>query len=91
MTVIFHDLIYKTLKDYVDEILVKYFDAIDHVSHLEEVFDHLAKYHLMLNPKKCIFGITYGKLLGFIVSLCGIEIDPQKVKAIMNMPPPKIL
>ena len=45
----------------------------------------------MLNPKKCVFGVTSGKLLRFIVSRCGIEIDPQKVKAIMDMPPPKTL
>ena len=45
----------------------------------------------MLNPNKCVFGTTFGKLLGFNVSRCGIEIDPQKVKAIMDMLPPKTL
>lgn len=91
MTVIFNDLIHKTHEDYVDYILVKYINALDHLSHLEEVFDLLAKYCLMLNPKKCIFGITSGKLLGFIISRCDIKIDPQKVKAIMDMHPPKTL
>ena len=91
MTTIFHDLIHKILEDYVDDILVKSHDLMDHLSDLETVFDRLAKYHLMLNPKKCVFGVTSGKLLGFIVSRRGIEIDPQKVKAIMDMPPPKTL
>ena len=91
MTVIFHDLIYKILEDYVDDILVKSLNALDHLSHLEEVFNRLAKYHLMLNPKKCVFGVTSEKILGFIVSRCGIEIDPKKVKAIMDMPPPRTL
>jgi hypothetical protein len=91
MKVIFHDLIHKILEDYVDDILVKNLNALDHLSHLEHVFNQLAEYHLMLNPKKCVFGVTSGKLLGFIVSWLGIEIDPKKVKAIMNMAPPRTL
>ena len=87
MTVIFHDLIHKILEDYVDDILLKSHDLMDHLSDLETAFDRLAKYHLMLNPKKCVFGVTSSKLLGFIMSRHSIEIDPQKVKAIMDMPP----
>ena len=41
---------------------------------------------LRLNPTKCIFGVTSGKLLGFIVSKRGIEVDPAKIKAIVDMP-----
>ena len=44
-----------------------------------------------LNPKKCVFGVKSGKLLGYIVSRRGIEVDPAKVKAIMDMPPPTTL
>ena len=44
----------------------------------------------MLNPKKCIFGVTSRKLLGHIVSQKGIEADPKKIKAIQEMPIPKI-
>lgn len=68
MTVIFHDLIHKILEDYVDDILVKSMSFLDHLADLEVVFDRLAKYHLMLNPKKCVFSVTSGKSLGFIVS-----------------------
>lgn len=84
MTIIFHDLIHKTLEDYVDDILVKYLNALDHLSYLEEVFDWMAKYHLMLKPKKCVFDIRSDNCLGFIVSWCNIKIGPQKLKAIMN-------
>ena len=76
MIAISHDLIHKILEDYVDDILVKSHDLMDHLSDLEKVFDRLSKYHLMLNPKICVFGVTYGKLLGFIVSRLGIEINP---------------
>src|SRR5262244_1463344 len=44
-----------------------------------------------MNPKKCVFGVSSGKLLGFIISQRGIEIDPNKAKAIAEMPPPKNL
>lgn len=87
MTVIFHDLIQKNLEDYVDDILVKSISVMDHLADLEVVFDRLAKYHLMLNPKKCVFGVTSSKLLGFIVSRGDIEIDPKKVQAIIDVPP----
>ena len=42
-----------------------------------------------MNPNKCTFGVSSGKLLGFIVSNRGIEVDPTKVKAIREMPPPR--
>lgn len=45
--------------------------------------------NLKLNPKKCFFGVSSGKLLGYIISIREIEIDPKKGKAIMDMPPPR--
>uniref|UniRef100_A0A2N9F0R4 RNA-directed DNA polymerase n=1 Tax=Fagus sylvatica TaxID=28930 RepID=A0A2N9F0R4_FAGSY len=56
---------------------------------LRKLFQRLKKYQLRLNPNKCAFGVTSGKLLGFIVSGRGIEIDPAKVQAIRSMPAPK--
>ena len=50
----------------------------------------IEKYNLTLNPKKCIFGVILRKLLGHIVSQKGIEADPDKIKAIQEMPIPKI-
>src|SRR3954464_5024495 len=55
------------------------------ISDLKETFDNLQKYNMMLNPKKCIFGVPAGKLLGFIVSTRGIEVNPEKIKAILNI------
>ena len=48
-----------------------------------------SKFKLRLNPNKCTFGVRSGKLLGFIVSEKGIEVDPAKFKAIQEMPEPK--
>ena len=44
---------------------------------------------MKLNPSKCVFGITSGKFLGFMVSQHGVETNPNKVQAIMKMAPPK--
>lgn len=49
----------------------------------------MRKYDLKLNLNKCIFGATSSKLLGFIVSRRGIEIDPAKIKAITEIPAPR--
>ncbi len=62
----------------------------DHLVNLLKLFQCLGKYRLRLNPNKSVFSITSGKLLGFIVSERGIEIDPAKVQAIQSIPTPKI-
>ncbi|PKI77713.1 hypothetical protein CRG98_001897 [Punica granatum] len=48
----------------------------------------IEKYKLQLNPAKCTFGVKSGKLLGFVVSEKGIEVDPDKVKEILELPSP---
>ena len=53
------------------------------------VFERIRFYKLLLNPKKCTFGLTSGKLLGFMVSQRGIEVDPNKIKEIIEMKPPR--
>nr|CAN67021.1 hypothetical protein VITISV_007533 [Vitis vinifera] len=47
------------------------------------------QFRLRLNPKKCTFGVTFGKLLGYMVSERGIEVDPDKIIAILDMPAPR--
>ncbi|GLJ30588.1 hypothetical protein SUGI_0605680 [Cryptomeria japonica] len=89
MTTIFHDMMHTIMEDYVDDLLAKSLTREGHLEILEKIFDRLEQYHVRLNPKKCVFGVTSGKLLGYIVSSKGIEVDPAKVKAIMDMPPPK--
>ena len=46
---------------------------------------------MKLNPAKCVFGVASGKFLGFMVSQRGIEVNPEKVQAIINMTSPKIV
>ena len=42
---------------------------------------------MKLNPSKCAFDVSAGKFLGFMVSQRGIEVSPDQIKAIMEMPP----
>ena len=44
---------------------------------------------MKLNPSKCVFGVTAGKFLGFMVSHRSIEVNPEKVRAIMELEPPR--
>jgi hypothetical protein len=44
---------------------------------------------MMLNPKKCMFGVSSGKLLGYMISSWRINVNPKKVEAIKNLQPPR--
>jgi ribonuclease HI len=89
MVTLFHDMIHHEIEVYVDDMIAKSRTAQDHLTDLRKLFQRLKKYQLRLNPNKCAFGVTSGKLLGFIVSGRGIEIDPAKVQAIRSMPAPR--
>ena len=82
MTTLFHDLMQKEIEVYVNDMISKYQTEEGHVEDLLKLFQHLRKYRLCLNPNKCTFSVRSGKLLGFIVSQKGIEVDPDKVKEI---------
>ncbi|GAU51810.1 hypothetical protein TSUD_415980 [Trifolium subterraneum] len=89
MTTLFHDMMHKEIEVYVDDMIVKSGTEEEHVEYLSKMFQRVRKYRLRLNPNKCTFGVRSGKLLGFIVSQKGIEVDPDKVRAIREMPAPQ--
>ena len=74
---------------YVDDILVKSLDEGSHLDDLQETFETLRRYKMKLNPSKCAFGVSSGKFLGFMVSQRGIEVNEDKIQAILNMKPLK--
>ena len=84
-----HDLIHKEVEVYVDDMIVKSKDHDGHIPALRKFFGRIWFYKLWLNPKKCTFGETFKKLLGFMVSQRGTEVDPEKIKAIVEMKPPR--
>ena len=87
-TTLFHDMMHRDVEVYVDDMIVKSRDRADHWATLERFFQRLRCFRLRLNPKKCTFGVTSGKLLGYMISERGIEVDPDKIRAIINMSPP---
>nr|CAN73642.1 hypothetical protein VITISV_007331 [Vitis vinifera] len=90
-TTLFHDMMHKDVEVYVDDMIVKSRGRADHLDALERFFERIRKFRLRLNPKKCTFGVTSGKLLGHMVSERDIEVDPDKIKAILDMPAPKTI
>nr|XP_027095953.1 uncharacterized protein LOC113715852 [Coffea arabica] len=77
MTTLFHDMIHKEMEVYVDDTIIKSKKVENHLVDLKKLFERLRKYNLKLNPAKCAFGAPTGKLMGFIISKNGIEIDPH--------------
>ena len=82
-------MMHRDVEVYVDDMIVKSHDRADHLATLERFFQRIRKFKLRLNPKKCIFGVSSGKLLGYMVSERGIEVDPDKIRVILDMPTPK--
>ena len=81
----FRDLIGQTVEAYVDDIVLKSKWANQVVVDLEQTFVKLRANDIKLNPKKYIFRVSRGMLLGFIVSEHGIEANPEKILAITRM------
>jgi len=73
---------------YVDDMVVKSPSHRQHAEDLSAVFSALRQYNLRLNPDKCVFGVDRGKFLGFMLTQHGIEANPEKCKAIIEMRSP---
>ena len=89
MNMMFAQQIGRNFHVYVDDMLVKSQREEDHLEDLRETFDTLRSYNMKLNLGKCAFAVTAGKFLGFMVSQRGIEANPDKIQAIMEMAPPR--
>ena len=75
------------VKVYIDNILIKSREEDHHLSDLREMFEILRLYGMKLNPSKCVFGVSSGKFLSFMVSQRGVEANPDKI--ILKMSPQK--
>jgi hypothetical protein len=74
---------------YLDEKTVFSSSNEEHRCHLRKVFLKCQKFGLSLNPKKYLFSMKEGKLLGHIVLAEGVRIDPSRVEAIQTLSLPR--
>nr|XP_009409822.1 PREDICTED: uncharacterized protein LOC103991997 [Musa acuminata subsp. malaccensis] len=81
----------RNMEVYVDDMIVKSQEAGAHLADLTEAFATLRKFGMRLNPIECAFGITSGKFLGFIIHERGIDANPEKVRAIIDMQSPRTI
>jgi hypothetical protein len=87
----FGDLIRDLIEVYVNDIVVKIKSRASLLDNLTQVFDRLQTTHTKLNQDICVFGVTVGKLLSFLVSYRGIEANPEKIRTIEAMRPPILI
>ena len=73
---------------YMDDMLIKSKERPDHANHLQQVFDLLRTYGMKLNPAKCVFRVSAGRLLELMMIQRGIEANPSQLKAILESPAP---
>lgn len=78
-----------TMEVYVDDMLVKSLRMGEHIKHLDESFQILKRFQMKLNPLKCAFEVASGKFLGYIVNQRGIEANPEKIRALIEMRSPQ--
>jgi hypothetical protein len=88
MDIEFMGLINKCVVAYLDEVTVYSNNREDHIQHLTQIFKRCRKYGISLNPKKTIFDVEEDKLLGNIISQEIIRIDPERIRAIAQLPLP---
>ena len=86
---VFVDKIGWSMEVYVDDMIVKSSTIEQHIGDFADTFASLWLYNMRLNPEKCTFEVETSKFLGFIVSQRGIEVNPKKIQAILEMLSPK--
>lgn len=88
MDITFRGLINRSVVVYMDDITLYLYHKRDHIYHLKQIYERCRTYGISLNPKKSVFAVTEGKLLGHILSKEGIVIDPERIETIMRIQPP---
>jgi hypothetical protein len=87
--IILENQIGRNVEAYIDDIVVKSEKHGDLLNDLKKTFDNLHKFKMMLNPKKCVFGMSSGKLLSYMMLSRGIDVNLKKVEVIEKLQPPQ--
>ena len=89
MTKMFKSRLGKNVEVYIDDMVVKSKLVSKHLANLSNVFEILRRHRLRLNASKCSFRVGSGKFLGYMVTHRGIEVNPDQIRAINNLQPPR--
>ena len=89
MNKMFEPQLSKSIEVYIDDMVVKSKLVSEHVGDLTNIFEILKEHKLRLNATKCSFGVGSRKFLGYIVTHRGIEVNPDQIKVINNLQPPR--
>ena len=89
MTKMFKLQLGKSIEVYIDDMVVKSKVVSEHVGDLTNIFEILRKHKLHLNASKCSFGVGSGKFLGYMVTHRGIDANPNQIKDINKLQPPR--
>ena len=73
----------------MDDLCIHSSTRDQHVEHLKLIFQKWRVYMICLNPKKCVFMVRQGKILGHIVSKNGILTDFEKIEVIVSLSRPR--
>ena len=85
MTKIFEPQLGKSVKIYINDMVVKSKLVFEHLTNLVNIFEILRRHKLCLNASKCSFGVGSGKFLGYMVTHRGIEVNPDQIRAINSL------
>ena len=91
MTRMFEPQLGKNIEVYINDMVVKSKVMSEHVGDLGSIFEIMRKHKLHLNASKCSFGVGSGKFLGYMVTHRGIEVNPDQIKAVNSLQPPRNL
>lgn len=87
----FVELLRDTIEVYINDILVKFLIAKQHLDHLSQAFIVLKKYNREIKPDKYSFDVSLGKFLGYMVIKRGIEANPDQIQVVLSIPSPSCI
>ena len=74
---------------YIDDVLIASSTPEQHINDLRTVFERLAAHGIIVNPNKCVFGVSELDFLGHHIDKHGITPLPEKVQAVRDFPQPQ--
>jgi hypothetical protein len=89
MNLIFPDLLGTMLDIYIDDVIIKSDNMDSHLADLRLPLERMCRYGLKINPLKCVFGVSAGKFLRFIIHENDIEVYPKKIESIQKVKLPQ--